>query len=235
MSENENELKLAEKLIIDAVEEHWNKNQRAFLLSTLGSILKRQFGDTSALFPKGLKDFLREWPVVALVQHPDVQEKTGLIPATVPIPDDISALFAKGHPHLSEPNRVSYVQAFWDAFHTPIEAPRFVSIKTGGFFEIVDGKPDANDVNYEITAADIAPTNFQQPMAEKVAATQEKISAWLARHSLDHSTFARKRSPRDNRIVSSSTDMLKQVFSKLSHHDQARISIPLDIVLKLIS
>lgn len=234
MSNTNTDRRAIEAFIIKTVESYWNDHQRAYLLSSLGTLLKREFDDTAIFFPKGVKDFLREWPLVQLVQHPEINEKTGLIPANVPVPKDIPALFIKGKFVSPKELHVSYVQHFWNAFFQPLEKARYVSVAKDGSFDITENEPDSEKQNYEITAADIVPDDPSIPMQDKVSATRDKIKSWLSRNSLDATQFARNISRKGERLPTNNMEMLKQVFSKLSQHDQSRISIPVDIILKLM-
>lgn len=224
--------------IVGAVRLAWDDTNdgphKAMLLSALGTKLKNEFGDYSADFPKGIKEFLRTWPLVQMVQHPEINEKIGLIPAGEPLPKDLASLFQRAGERHASTFPISYDQDFWNAFFKPIQSTRHVVIGENGQLQILDDTPHAQGGAYEITKNDIVAPDQAMPMAEKVAATRERINNWLAKNSLDASQFLRKHVARatgsQDRLIS-----LKHAFEKISDGDRARILIPLDIILKIIS
>lgn len=224
--------------IVRAVRSAWGDTNdgphKVILLSTLGTKLKNEFGDYSADFPNGIKEFLRTWPLVQMVQHPEISEKIGLIPAGEPLPKDIASLFQKaGETHATN-FPISYDQDFWNAFFKPIQSTRHVVIGGNGQFQILDDTAQVPQGAYEITKSDILAPDQSMSMAEKVAGTRNRINDWLAKNSLDSSQFLRKHFTKtvvtQDRLIS-----LKHAFEKVSDEDRARILIPLDIILKIMS
>lgn len=224
--------------IVSAVQSAWNETHdgahKAMLLSALGSRLKREFGDYSAEFPKGIKEFLRTWPLVQVIQHPEIKEKIGLVPAGEPLPADLTTLFQKAGARHPSPSMISYEQEFWNAFFKPIQSTRYVVIEDNGQVQILDDAVQIPKGSYEITKDDLFIPNPAMPMDEKVAATREKIDVWLARNTLDRSQFFR-RHPTKSSSSPARLDSLKHAFEKIPDEDRSRILIPLDILLKIIS
>ncbi|MFZ4689066.1 MAG: hypothetical protein ACOYLS_07500 [Polymorphobacter sp.] len=224
--------------IVGAVQSAWDDSQggphKAMLLSALGTKLKNEFGDYSADFPKGIKEFLRTWPLVQMVQHPDIKEKIGLIPAGEPLPKDLSSLFPKAGERHSSSMPISYDQDFWNAFFKPIQSTRYVVIGDNQPLQILNDAAEAPPGAYEITKSDILTPDQTMPIAEKVVATGERINKWLEKNSLDASQFFRKQVSRtifpQDRLTS-----LKYAFENISDEDRSRVYIPLDIILKIIS
>ncbi|URK88560.1 hypothetical protein LP421_15990 [Rhizobium sp. RCAM05350] len=107
-----------QKFIVDRVREHWDDFQRAYLLSNMGYAIKREFAESAVAMPKGLKDFLRQWPIVAEVSYPGIAEKVGLVPLGVELPEDIRVLFKPKD--VRDEKTPVYEDAFWDAFINPI-------------------------------------------------------------------------------------------------------------------
>lgn len=211
-----------------------NSYHKAVLLSNLGTKLKNEFGDYNAYFPKGLKDFLRTWPVLQLVQHPNVKEKIGLIPGDATIPENIISLFQGAGEKKPSFNSIIYNQDFWDAFFKPIILNRYVIFEENGRPKIL------NDVNqppsgaYQIETSDVVAVDPATPVVERVAATREHLQKWLAKHSLDPEKFLRKNTTKTTELQDRLTH-LKQAFEKISDEDRARILIPLDIIFKIMS
>lgn len=224
--------------IVSAVNSAWNddseNSHKAVLLSSLGKKLKDEFGDYSAHFPKGIKEFLRTWPLVQLVQHPEIKEKIGLIPAGEPLPKDIASLFQKAGERRAPTYPISYDQDFWNAFFKPIRSTRHVVFDEYGRLKVLDDAQCAPSGAYEIEKSDLLPSDQATPVTQKVALTHEQINKWLVKNSLDASQFARKHVTRSaehqDRLAS-----LKHAFEKISDADKARILIPLDVILKILS
>ncbi|MEG3143759.1 hypothetical protein U1839_03755 [Sphingomonas sp. RT2P30] len=224
--------------IVSAVKTAWDDTQdgshKAMLLSALGTKLKNEFANYSTEFPKGIKEFLRTWPVVQMVQHPEIVEKIGLVPSGELLPDDLASLFQKAGERRSSGSPISYDQDFWNAFFKPIHSTRHVVIGENGQLQILNDVAPAPRGAYEITKNDIVAPDQVMPMSEKVAATRERIDNWLAKNNLGASRFLRKHVARatisHDRIAS-----LKHAFENISDGDRSRITIPLDIILKILS
>jgi hypothetical protein len=226
------------EFIVGAVQSAWDDPQggphKAMLLSALGTKLKNEFGDYSADFPKGIKEFLRTWPLVQMVQHPNIKEKIGLIPAGKPLPKDLASLFPKAGERHGSSVPISYDQDFWNAFFKPIQSTRYVVLGDNQPLQILNDAAEAPPGAYEITKSDILAPDHTMPIAEKVVATGERINKWLEKNSLDASQFFRRHVARtifpQDRLTS-----LKYAFENISDEDRSRIYIPLDIMLKIIS
>lgn len=224
--------------IVGSVQTAWDGSDeiqhKAMLLSSLGTKLKNAFGEYGTYFPKGLKEFLRTWPLVQLVQHPEIKEKIGLIPAGEPLPRDVATLFEKaGDKHVSK-IPISYNQDFWNAFFKPIGSCRYVIVGENGLLQILDDVADVPDGAYEIAKSDIIAPDHATPTTEKIVATRERIDSWISKNSLEASLFFKKSAP----TATNSHDKLihlKRAFDKISDEDRKRVLIPLDIILKIIS
>lgn len=86
---------------------------------------------------------------------------------------------------------------------------------------------------YQIEPQDLTPSMPTSSIADKASATHSVIDTWLEKHSLDPAKFLRARTwgrdfPVDNRLV-----QLLNVIEGLSPDDLARISLPLDVLVKL--
>lgn len=226
------------EFMVNAVQTAWSDTpdgvRRAMLLSTLGTKLKNEFGDYRAHFPKGIKEFLRTWPLVQMVQHPQIREKIALVPAGEQLPDDVTRLFENVGERRGSSEAVSYDQRFWNAFYKPIRSSRHVAFGADGKVQILEDANALPEVAYEITKDDILSPEQTLSVPEKVEATRDRISNWLQKNSLDRSRFLRMPADRTenhrDRLVS-----LKHAFERISDADRSRISIPLDILLKILS
>jgi len=227
--------KATTKFIEDFVGKHWGNHESVCYLSSLGVHVKREVPESRSVLSEGLREFLRQNPIVQVVQFPGVKQKIGAVPLSVRLPEDIRELFEKKDSAFALKSETSYIQEFWDAFIRPIDAePRFVCIDTDGDVQIGEGMTDATYINcYEVLKQDLTTKVSGGSIADRVAATHSAIDAWLTKHSLDPKVFflenTRRRDVRKGDRLSAFLD----AFDGLSHEDLARIEIPLDILIKL--
>jgi len=225
------------KLIEDYVQKHWEDKGSVHYLSNIGSRLKREFPESQKVITDGLAEFIRRNPVVKVVQHPKISQKIGAVPLYVNVPEQIEELFAKKASSSSSSDRRwgSYEQAFWDAFIQPIDGEvRYVCVDEAGV-DVSDTQPtEIKGKCYEIRAEDQTKELTGVAISERVAATHEAINTWLEKNALEQETFS-ARKQNGNRRVGGRMDEFFDLFEGLSEEDLARISIPLDIIFKLIS
>ena len=232
-----------EKTIEEFVGEHWASTQSVCYLSSIGIYLNVAVPGSRTVLSKGLREFLRQNPVVQVVQFPGVEQKIGAVPLSVSIPDDIKELFSP-HKQSSFPQtRNVYVQHFWDAFIRPIEGiPRYVVVDESEGVTIREaakagegGEGGEGGEAYEITPQDLTTRLPDGPIADKVNATHAAISNWLEKHSLDPGPFLRPRRQKQDVTDDGRLVRFISAFDEFSHEDLSRISIPLDILVKLNS
>ena len=232
----ETESKIKE-LIEKFVSDHWTNAQSACYLSAIGTYLKAEVPDCRAVLSKGLRDFLRQNPVVQVVQFPGIEQKVGAVPLSVSLPDDIRDLFSKTKQAPPSNSRNVYLQEFWDAFFRPIEGhQRYVLLDDTGRVRISDEPPNREDCNaYEIAPEDLSASLPNEPIVDKVNATHAAIDSWLEKHSLDPRQFVRPGTQKQDIAVGSRLAGLIRALDGLPHEDLSRITIPLDVLIKLNS
>jgi hypothetical protein len=221
-----------EAFIRNEVATFWAANRKAMLLSSLGLVLRRDRPELLATAENGLQRFIERTAIAQIVRHPSQAQKIGAVPLTVPLPDDINELFTSTEHGASRRPRL--VKEFWDAFHTPFVGSRYV-IFDDGRVSIVEGQAPEAMPSYEITHADVVePTSAT--LNEKIGATWDKIVAWLARNKLDIAavTVRNQQGAAFEGRWSPARNSLARRLACLSPADQARISIPLDLVAKLL-
>ena len=225
------------QLIQEYVEEHWGNTQTVCYHSSIGSYLNRVAPESRAALPKGLGEFLRQNPVVHVVQFPGVAQKIGAVPLSVALPENITELFLRNTPTPEMENRNVYLQNFWEAFIHPIEGnSRYILVDEANRIIVHDGPLDhANSEAYEIQLQDLTNSIPDGSIADKVKATHTAIDAWLKKHSLDSAVFLRPRIRKQDFAVSDRLTKFLSAFDGLSSDDLARIEIPLDILFKLTS
>ena len=225
--------------IIEMVNQHWDENKSIMFLTELGVQIRKFFPNSNQLMPDGLRSFILENNVAQIVSHPDTPVKVGAIPLGVHIPADVTALFA---PRKGPRRSVNLVTEFWNAFHLPLVGRRFVTIAPDtqhGFIiqNLSTGEP-AEEKWYEIGLEDLA-LNDGSAVSDLVRRKWQKINAWISRHGLDIHAFSVRESALRDPQSSTITGHLRHrdigVFSQLEQQDQARILIPLDILIKLFN
>ena len=95
MNHEEDIASRTKKLIQDYADNHWYSTQSACYFSSIGVHLSRTAPETRVALTNGLGEFLRQNPVVRVVQYPGVSQKIGAIPLSAPLPEDIKTLFCK--------------------------------------------------------------------------------------------------------------------------------------------
>ena len=237
MADEENIVSTTKQLIQDYVEEHWANTQSACYFSSIGVHISRISPESRAVLSNGLSEFLRQNPIVRVVQFPGIAQKIAAVPLSIALPEDVRDLFLQTKSATALASRNVYVQEFWDAFIRPIEGSiRKIVVDDANRIAVHDGpiEHEAGTV-YEIEPQDLTPNIPNGSIADKVSATHSVIDTWLQKNSLDPAIFLRARIrrrdfPVDNRLV-----QLLNAIEGLSPDDLARIQLPLDVLVKLAS
>jgi hypothetical protein len=242
------------KRIQERVIEHWELTHKALLLAKLGGPIKREF-PTSALVIGKFSDFVRTCPGIRIVEHPVIREKIGAIPVGVMTPLNVAELFVEdgGNKKISiisaappAPPGPYFAPDFWKAFHTPLTGKRFVIPPNETHpLRIVDGELPDGESGYEVLSSDLPLLPPEAPKIDKIKAVAAKIRAWIARHDLTEQPFRDRPKILTHEapvpaVVTKKTEhplgpSLSEALANLHPSEQARISIPLDIVLKMLS
>ena len=226
------------ELTEEFVSDHWQRAHAVCYLSSLGVQLNRAIPRFRDSIPMGLREFLRQNPVVQVVEFPGIEQKVGAVPLSVSLPDDTRELFSQeGQEALSKSQRTAYVQEFWDAFVDPIMGDsRYVIVDEGGHVSVRDDSAEnLSGTVYEITREDLSSSPPNQPIAIKVEATHAAIDSWLQKQSLEARVFARPRAQRWHPKAGSRLARLLGALDGLPDEDLSRIRIPADILIKLSS
>ncbi len=219
------------------VADHWAATKSVCYLSSIGIHLNHTVPNSNEVLEKGLKEFLRQNPIVQVLQFPGVEQKVGAVPLSVSLPDDIKRLFSRHGEISAVRNRNLYLDEFWDAFVRPIEdRPRYILIDQAGGISIYEGYRDDEDRNaYEITSQDLTNTAADESIADKVKATHRAIDRWLYKHSLERCVFLQPPRQKQGVMRGSRLSLLIRAFDGLPQEDLSRIKVPLDILTKLSS
>ena len=233
MPTNTIDLEDLRKFIMRQVERHWAYHANALLLTTLGISIRNKFKDAEKLMPEGLKSFISSNSLAQIITHPTTPQKIGAVPLGVTLPDDPSSPLRINK---KIPYGVRFFRDFWETFHTPINGRRFVifSPQTERGYTIRDLLNDEpTGEAYEIRPGDLA-LDDGTPLVDRIAAKQEKIRRWLSRNNLDPHRLE------ETPVVFRSSPSISTreygvgIFHNLEQQDQARILIPLDILIKLL-
>ena len=226
-----------EKTIEEFVGDHWANTQSVCYLSSIGIYLNATVPDNRIALSKGLREFLRQNPVVQVVQFPGIEQKIGAVPLFVFLPEDIRELFSRQKQTSFPQSRNVYSQDFWNAFIRPIEGlSRYVLVDEIKGITIRDGATDGEGGEvYEITLQDLATRPLDGCVTDKVNATHSAIDDWLEKHSLEPSVFLRPGRQKQDVTVDSRLVRFIDAFDGLSREDLSRIKVPLDILVKLNS
>ncbi|GEM_PF-1338357 len=231
----------SEQATIDFIEkfvrDHWEQQKTVCYLSSLGVNLKREVPSSLSVLAEGLTEFLRQNPVVQVVQFPGIYQKIGAVPLSVDLPEDLRELFSKSTQSADAQAKPSYTQEFWDGFIKPIgKEPRFVCVGEGGLISIRDGeKGEETGIYYEIREEDLTKSTGFGSISDRVLATHEAINTWLKKHKLDAKVFAPTTSRKHQLGKYDRLSIFLSAFDGLPAEDLARIEIPLDVLLKLNS
>ena len=225
---------LIEKLVGD----HWERSQSVCYLSMIGLYLNTQISGYRSALPMGLREFLRRNPIVQVVEFPGVDMKVGAVPLSVSLPDDVRELFSQdSESRMLRTPRTAYVEDFWHAFFRPIEGhSRYVVLDDLERVTVHENPPDGQSgVVYEIRPQDLSTSLPNEPIANKIDATHSAIDRWIKRHSLEPRLFARTRRRTRDSVVGRRLASLISAFRGLPEEDLSRISIPMDVLIKLNS
>ncbi|TPN25676.1 hypothetical protein FKO01_26935 [Mesorhizobium sp. B2-3-3] len=223
-----------------AVETHWKNASNPLLLSSLGWSIRQNFENSEKIFENGLKRFLSDHPVAQVVTHPKILQKVGAIPFGVSIPADPSALFGEDNRAKKPPSERKprvYAQEFWNSFIYEFQDKRFIIIDSAsGNWHVSDHDAiSGTQKAYEIKRSDILSLPRETPMSVKVPAVHSAIADWLTRNELSRELFENRVSHEISKRVDTVRTTLESAFSRLDSVDLSRISIPLDLVQKMLS
>lgn len=222
------------------VEQHWQQTKSAYLLSRLGYEARQKFPDAPASLPEGIKRFLQDNSIVQIVTHPSIPQKVGAIPFGAELPQDIVSVFS---PEISSTKfqRTRFLPELWRSFYSEIKTKRFALFSgppENPNVRIFDGlEPPPGSESYEIFASDIASTPEEIPMWERASAVESSIKKWALRNNIELKSLLEKStiSSRSEHHPKYAGHSFPLKISSLDQLDQARIMIPLDLVLKLVA
>jgi hypothetical protein len=222
--------------VLELTHQNWEKTGKALLLASLGQTLGRAGHDLRAeLRGQKMVPFLQFELAdrVRVLTSPHDRLVLGVVPADAAIGDDVAALFKKERKETEEKG-VRFDRRVWMAFSRPV-APgcvRALFWEPELRFEDVPKEASAKITSNVVPEHLIVPVGAL-PSGERNAALQENIKKWLEEHGVDFEV-ARAMPVSADQPATYGGSALSALFRALDARDLARISMPLDIVAKLM-
>lgn len=230
--------------IVERCKEHWSKTHRALLLTSLGNEAVNLLEDKLLLkHLGGLKGFVENSvPNVKVVTHSATSGKHGIVPEEAQIPEDTDFLFTSEANKRSmggRNSRVFYHRGFWKAFKHPLK-PGYSRVWSSSTPEAFDDLPMGAVIpehSFQIPEKFIIGIPGQLSAAD-VEKINESIDEYIRAHDYDENVFMsdKRQKNQESKVRALPVDGVDigVALSSLSKTDQARILIPLDIVLEMI-
>ena len=216
--------------IVELVREFWEEHRIPLLLSRLGNQENGRIAEMAKKKAGNLRTYLRRELAgkVQVIQHSAKFPVIGAIPAGAEIPEntDFDTLLEKTHRRLEAEATPRYHPAFWAAFRKPLDetSRRYMSVQSPPRFQ--DASPeDRPDGFVEITREYIVGLDVEE------REVHQKIQNWLAANGLDPKSFLSKSKAIATHLPSD--DLLGRLLLALEPDELKRISMPLDVILKL--
>lgn len=215
--------------IVDLVRKCWEEHRMPLLLSRLGGedggrigrLSKQEAGSLGAYLRHRLADRVR------VIHHSANPTVAGAIPADAEIPEDADFDMlldqTRGRAVEAAPR---YHPAFWAAFRKPLDVSsgRYMSVQPPPRFQDVSPE-DRPDGFVEITREYIVGLDVEE------REVHQRIQDWLAENGLGPEFFLSKSKAIAAHLPSD--DLLGRLLLVLEPDELERISMPLDVILKL--
>ena len=212
--------------VVRSVRERWENQKIPALLSWLGNLngaeLSRVTKEHGVTVRQYLTDRLSDQ--VAVVQHQTKKELIGVVPIGIDVAAEGGEDDLLERVQRQETSTIPrFHPAFWAAFRKPIENSkrRFVTDVEPIRFKDVSSHDEELGIEIGreyITGSDSDPSEIQR-----------KIEDWLEDHDVDSEIYlsARQERPAEPR------DLLDLVLDSLEPSELKRVTMPLDVILKL--
>ena len=215
--------------ITDLVERHWQEHQTPLLLSRLGNHsggeISRLVKEQRTVLGTYLRDQLADW--VQVIQHSANPTITGVVPAsaTLDTDEEIDALLEKTR-HGSSGPVLRFHPAFWAAFRKPLDESnrRYMSVSAPIRFQESSGENQSNDF-VEV------PRTYISDSAMDDDQTLQNAERWLTDNELQKDIYLTNAKPKSD--FGHPRNLLDRLLFSLEPKELNRISMPLDIILKL--
>ena len=214
--------------IIELVQHCWDEHRMPLLLSRLGNHDRGEIATRVRKYSSNLRSYLHNRLAgnLRVVQHSTRPELVGVLPlhAETGTNDDVDSVLEKTLKE-SVVTGPRFHPAFWAAFRKPLDGSNNRYMSTGTPIRFQDSPPADRPNDY----VQITPEYVVGPDAE-YAEVQQKAQKWLADNMLHPTPYL---STGRSAISEQPSDLLDRLLHALDPSDLERITIPLDIVLKL--
>lgn len=213
------------------VRKYWENSRKPLLLSALGMKIRMDNVAPNEMIRGKLRQLVEKSPALRIVKHSAQDQKIGVIPADIALPENPDELFES----VSTSSFPRILPEFWRAFYSPLAGRRFVVIGDDEKISVVDSISEpAAATFFEIRQEDLVAADT--PQSERAQATVTAIKKWVANKNLKLNAFSfeNRKPPESRRLTSEATVDLARAIEALSDSDLSKISVPLDVVKKMI-
>lgn len=222
----------AKNQIIEICRDHWRRTGKACLISTLGQRLSAD-AKLSITLQTGMK--LQQFVLSSMAndlrieRRPGIEDDIGLFPKGTELPLDLSTYFSvTTREGLVVPR---YVPSVWAAFAVPIPPGkrRHFDSHALRFYDLDETMPPPPGT-FEISPDKVPPSDA----GDRTTIVAENLRAWLKDRGLDESKFVAKVPTQVNAPTRAEGTVLYAFINALDEKDLGRMTLPLDIVAKLL-
>ena len=208
------------------MQEHWDRHKLPLLLSSLGGQDDGQVSRLTKQHAKNLREYLCGLlsDHVRVVQDPTRSEFIGVVPKDVEVPENAFEKLIKQSQNQSVDAPRRFRPAFWAAFRKPLDESksRYLSIHDPILFQ------DSSEGEEPHGFIKIPRIFIVGPSADTTD-VQKSAQDWLDENKLDSAPFLSTESRQSTRPL----DLLDRLLNALDPSELERITMPLDVVLKL--
>ena len=228
--------------IVDLCSANWEQTGKAYLLSRLGLDLSREGYDLKqALRGAKLLHFLTHdlSDVLRIEQNPDNPIEWGIFPKAAKLTRDVPSYFHREakKPAADAVAEIQFHKAFWAAFVVPLQAgnARFIQLAPViQFTDLADTAavpPSSMQIEPEFILDDESLIG-----RERHDRVYKAVIDWCKKHELEPQRFAASEHTLGHRVGHPAKGtVLHLLLRLLGPRDLARISMPLDIVSRLLA
>ena len=215
--------------IVELVDQHWEEHEMPLLLSRLGGHDRGEIARLARQRANSLGAYLRQELAdrVRLIQHSERPVLIGVLPMDAKVEDDVDGWLesAQGKSAGGAPR---YHPAFWAAFRKPLDEmkSRYISVSP--------------PIRFQDTFPEDRPEGFVEIAPEYIADSEMDASAvlenaqdWLEDNELQTTAFLASSPSSSPSYSHQGGDLLERLARALDRNELKRVSLPLDIVMKL--
>lgn len=218
--------------IVRLTNEHWERHHHALLLARVGQYLTRRgYNLRAELRGQKLVPFIEHELAgsVRVINSPNDPLVHGLVPITVT--EDSHKLFQVTQEKASSNDRVSFDKRLWVSFSHPIKPGTVRTIEFLPEIRYEDVPIEAANGKLTISSDLVIPIGSKEKV-ERDADITRNIVEWFKANNLDIALG--KLRYRENELSGDGNSALSLFIHALDPKDRERISLPVDIIEKLL-